>query len=471
MKFNKTAQAAPQIKNLAGGEAYAESPKLEFASILLTSFISDQFYRSADDTTKRIKELLSNMKDKKFAAKAAIFARTKYGMRSVSHVVAGELALQVKGEEWTKNFFDKVVFRPDDMAEILAYYISNGGVSQPNALKKGFAKALERFDAYSLGKYRMETRGLKLVDIVNLVHPKYTEALTSLMKGTLKNTDTWEAKLSEAGQSAESEEHKETLKADAWKELLETEKIGYFALLKNLRNIVEQAPEMVEKAAELVKSERRIKKSLVLPFRYITAMEELHKLGERKAIPLIMALAQAAETSLSNVPKLDGDTLVALDISGSMAGKSSEVGSLFAAAIYKANQSDIMLFNQEARYVMANPMDTMLTIAKQMQIATGGTDFRTVFDTANKAYKRIVILSDMQAWVGNNLSESLKRYRSRFGADPFIYSFDLAGYGSLQFPERNVFALAGWSEKCFDMMKLLEEDRNALVNEIEKVQL
>ena len=39
------------------------------------------------------------------------------------------------------------------------------------------------------------------------------------------------------------------------------------------------------------------------------------------------------------------------------------------------------------------------------------------------------------------------------------------------FPERNVYALAGFSEKVFDVMALLERDREALVHEIEAVKL
>ena len=39
------------------------------------------------------------------------------------------------------------------------------------------------------------------------------------------------------------------------------------------------------------------------------------------------------------------------------------------------------------------------------------------------------------------------------------------------FLERNVYALAGFSEKVFDVMALLERDREALVHEIEAVEL
>ncbi len=88
----------------------------------------------------------------------------------------------------------------------------------------------------------------------------------------------------------------------------------------------------------------------------------------------------------------------------------------------------------------------------------------------SKAYDRIVILSDMQGWIGGGApTKAFARYKQRFGANPYLYSFDLQGYGSLQFPEDKVFALAGFSDKVFDLMRVLETDRGAVVKAIEGV--
>ena len=93
MKFNflKKRPRANTL-NLAGGEAFTETPKLELASIMLTSMLKDDFYRTADATANRVKELIAQMSDKRFAAKAALYARKEAGMRSVSHLTAAELA-------------------------------------------------------------------------------------------------------------------------------------------------------------------------------------------------------------------------------------------------------------------------------------------------------------------------------------------------------------------------------------------
>lgn len=472
-RFNKKTAETNRMENLAGGEAFIQSPKLEFVSILLTSFVKDQYYRSASDGLKRVKELMSAISDKEFLAKAAVYARTKFGMRSISHAVAAEIAGTVKGQEWTKNFFDKIVYRPDDMTEILAYYYTVYGKNEPNALRKGFANAFSRFDEYHLAKYKREGQEVSLVDVVNLVHPKHTEAISKLVKGTLKPADTWETKLSAAGK-AETEEEKDELKGKAWADLIKEKKIGYFALLRNLRNILEQAPDLVDEACALLMDEKMIKKSLVLPFRFLTAGDELRKVNFEGTQKMIVALNEALEISVANVPRFEGKTLIALDVSGSMSGQPAEIARLFSAILLKANagDADLIEFDNSAEYVTINPMDSLVTIAKSIGGARGGTDLGAPLEEANKKYDRIIYLSDMQGWVGHQAPTSeLAAYKSRTGANPRIYSFDLQGYGTMQFPENNVYAIAGFSEKVFDVMKLLEQDRTALVKVIEKVEL
>jgi hypothetical protein len=40
------------------------------------------------------------------------------------------------------------------MKEILAYYLQNCGKKIPNSMKKGFAKAFDKFDGYQLAKWK-----------------------------------------------------------------------------------------------------------------------------------------------------------------------------------------------------------------------------------------------------------------------------------------------------------------------------
>jgi 60 kDa SS-A/Ro ribonucleoprotein len=482
-KFNKASAFTGKTKNFAGGEAFKESAKIELVSLLLTSFVQEQFYRTEKQTVDRLYDLIERLPDKSFAAKAAIYARNEFGMRSISHLVAAVLAFGVKKETWTKSFFEKVVRRPDDITEILACYMANFGKPVPNALKKGLAAAFSKFDGYQLGKYRGEGRELSLVDAVNILHPtpteKNREALKALVKGDLRSTETWETKLTQAGQKAAASELNADealeLKKEAWSGLIRSRKLGYFALLRNLRNILEVAEKdkaLLSDALEMLVDSKLIHNALVLPFRFMTALDEIEKTNYAGSRRVVEALSKAADIALENVPTFDGKTLVVLDVSGSMVGRPAAIGSLFSAILVKANQADFMTFSDSADYRTLNTKDATLTIARNMRFASGGTNFHAIFQKANKAYDRVIILSDMQGWIGNySPAVPFADYCKRTNATPHIYSFDLQGYGTLQFPEKKVYAIAGFSEKILDVMKLLEQDRNALVNTVESVPL
>lgn len=476
-KFNSPSAATSKATNLAGGSAYKMTPELELVSSLLTSFLDDKFYQSGKQRQVDITKQVQAVKPL-FAAKASIYARNEFGMRSVSHVVAADIAAHVKGEEWTKRYFDKIIHRPDDMLEILALYYGTGKKNEPAALKKGFAAALGRFDEYQLAKYRGSNKSVKLVDVVNLVHPAHTEAIRKLVNDKLRNVDTFEAKLSKAGQSGD-----ELAKGKAWAELVRSGKLGYFALLRNLRNIVEEAPEVTDLAIRQLTDGRAIRKSLVLPFRFITAAEEISKIQGQEAKKMLMGISQALDISAENVPKFKGETLVAIDCSGSMTmmGATLEKAALFGAMLVKSSLADVMLWDTSAYSLNCNPADSVVSIARLIggTAKGGGTDISVPFREATRAYDRIVILTDEQSWGhasygyagGTTAPKELEAYRKRTGASPMVYNWDLAGHGTLQFPENQVATLAGWSDKVFDIMKLVETDKKALVRTIEAIEI
>lgn len=469
----------PNTENLAGGDAWSQDAKLELASLVTTNMVSDQYYRTADESLGRMRQLVSEVPPI-FAAKAAVYARNEDGIRSITHAVAGELAHSVKGEEWTKRFYDAVVRRPDDATEILAYYLANHGKPVPNSLKKGLGLALGKFDEYQLAKYRGDSKAVSLVDVVNICRPRPTErnaeALAKLVNGELRSAGTWETQISAAGKSDDVE----AAKATAWAELIRERKIGYFALLKNLRNIAEQAPEVVIEACELLVDPKLIRNSLVLPFRYLTALREL------QGYPVYLrALSDALDVSLVNVPDF-GRALVAIDGSGSMdsqvAGNAhlsrKDTGAIFGAALFKKNLADIQVFGDTAGLVLGlNPADSTLTNAEKISRACFGhsTNFQAIFHTAEKVYDNVIIFSDMQAWVDgrgyrySNPTPALADYRKRTGADPNVFAFDLAGYGTAQFPAQKCFQLAGFSDKSLGLLESLKTDKNALVRRIEEV--
>jgi 60 kDa SS-A/Ro ribonucleoprotein len=78
-----------------------------------------------------------------------------------------------------------------------------------------------------------------------------------------------------------------------------TRKLGYFALLINLRNILQLAPELADELIAQLTDERLIRKSLVLPFRFITATAALQETNLPRVSDLLAALSDAVDRSLA----------------------------------------------------------------------------------------------------------------------------------------------------------------------------
>lgn len=492
-RFNTAAKSRvvrkPDKVNLAGGNAYSQSAKGELVAHLLTSMVQDQFYRKAEDGADRLIQLVRGV-EPQFAAKAAIFARNEFHMRSVTHIVASEIPAIVKGERWTKNFIDKVVARPDDALEIFALYLARYGKPVPNSLKKGLAMGLSKFDAHQLAKYRAEDKAVSMVDIFNLVHPKPTadnaEAFGKLVDGELRQVNTWENKVSAAGTS----ENKTEAKSQAWGELIEAKKLGYMAALRNLRNIAQDAPEHLDSVLSYIANPKAVANSKQLPFRFISALEAIEgaDLPNGAVTKIRRALNSALDASFSNVPKFEGRTLIALDRSSSMTSTySSKNGKAavdyaipLAVGLLKTNDADFMLYESKAQYVRdLNVDDTFTTLAQDIRkrCRGGGTNVSSVFESAKGKYDRIIILSDNESWVeryrGGNPAKGLEVYKLRTGANPFVYAMDLTGYGDLMFPEkgRKVAHVSGFSDKVFDLFGALEQDPEAVVRKIEAIVL
>ncbi len=145
------------------------------------------------------------------------------------------------------------------------------------------------------------------------------------------------------------------------------------------------------------------------------------------------------------------------------------IGSLFAAALYKSQDADLMVFASRAGMLAPVPTNSVLSIASELRAANVGnsTDLTGAWRAINKPYDHIILLSDMQAWVGYTAPQQAHNdYCRRFGINPFVYSFDLAGYGSLQFAQSRVLCLAGFSDKVLEIMGRLTGDKDALVNAI-----
>jgi hypothetical protein len=128
-----------------------------------------------------------------------------------------------------------------------------------------------------------------------------------------------------------------------------------------------------------------------------------------------------------------------------------------------------------------NPANPVMTNAQWLKdhARGGGTNFHLIFDSLKESYDRVIILSDMQAWVARDNyftsqggpKEAFKEWRQRTGADPFVYCFDLQGYGTAQFPAKKITQLSGWSDKAFDYIRFAERGEDAMVEAVRAINI
>lgn len=544
-----------------GGVGYTQKPEIELVGILSTG-MGNSFYESEGEREKRFKQLIDQIakKDKVFAAKAMIYARTVFGQRSVSHFGSVELIPHLQGDSLGKRYFSKrdkkakrggIVYRLDDMTEILGAYFAKNGADAPipNSIKKGFKDAIENADAYELAKYQMKGRSVSLVDIVNLVHPKETEkngtvdidretylkatkgtkyevpegqeidevlrvpALRALVLGILKQFNTVEDKNTEAGKEvAEKVKSGEITKEQADKELnekktenfgelIKTKKIGYLALLRNLRNIIKTGEtELLDEACELLVEPKFIRKSLVWPHQIDLALEVmLTEFSGRQLQKVAKALGDAYELSIPNLQELlpEGKTAVVFDSSGSMQGNRrlpinakqtinsspAEKAALIAATFAKGVGGDVYHFADNAREITGwNPNDSINTLKREFLSHNGevgyGTNFASsieLMERAGKQYDRIVIVSDCQdgyGWYGGgNIEDRLKTYAKKFG-HPYVYIIDVTGYAVVSGkPGQRVFRMQGYTQDIYEKIPQVEINPQVVIDEINAIEI
>ena len=89
---------------------------------------------------------------------------------------------------------------------------------------------------------------------------------------------------------------------------------------------------------------------------------------------------------------------------------------------------------------------------------------------------KVMLFTDCQLWDSNSrygdhsLPEYWKQYKEMVAPNARLYIFDLAGYGQspISMKRDDVFCIAGWSDKVFDILAALERGKSA-IDEIRRI--
>lgn len=280
-----------------GGRAYNITSAQELRRTVASCMLwEDGFYEDGESIAVRIKNLVSKV-DPLFTSNLAIEARTSMKLRHVPLLLVRELARQHYDRVDTLLY--DVIQRPDEITEFMSIYWKDGKCPISARVKKGLAKAFTKFNEYQLAKYN-RNKGITLKDVLFMVHGKPLnddqESLwKKLINGTLESPETWEVMLSSGKDKKES-----------WEYLLREKKLGGLALLRNLRNMKDADVDenLIESAIKNMNTDK------ILPFRFISAYNNNDSFSD--------VIEQRLMDTIKDVEKLNGETIVLVDVSGSM---------------------------------------------------------------------------------------------------------------------------------------------------------
>lgn len=400
----------------------------------------------------------------------AVYLRDDAHIRVTPQVILVRAAHhpKVQGTNLIRQYARTIIARADEPAVGLAYHLAKYGKKIPTRLKRAWKDALERFDEYQLAKYRTEGREVKLVDVMNLVHPK-GEAIDKLARGTLTTTgQTWESIVSRIGSNLEG-----------WTAALGV--MGHMALLRNIRNLLQAGVPPADFTDKLIKGAEHGKQ---LPFRYVSAYY-----ANRDAPPQVVdAIEQSLKASLGNLPEFKGKVMSLCDNSGSaQSTTTSSMGSMKISTIgnltgvltaMRADEGYVGAFGDVLRVVpirktasVFDQLDKVEQSARGVGQATEGGIW-LFWEKAienREHWDHVFIYSDMQAGHGHlygpnprsyakyswpwrpthiDVPRLVTEYRSKVNPRVNVYLVQIAGYQDTIIPEcfDRTYILGGWGD-------------------------
>lgn len=507
--INKVTKKArvKKVVNHEGATHHNYTAKEALATIIMTSFVSDKFYTTTKEGLDSLKGAIVKLinSDPEFVLKAAAYARQEGNMRTIAQVALVEALQYSAPRKFARDYAKDIMSRADEPTECLAYHLNTYGKPIPNILKRIVAARYEDFSEYELSKYQLKNKEFTLKDGILLTHPNLGEVGKKIIEGTA-SANTWEKNLSSSGVNDVS-------KKEAWETSIP--KMGYMALLRNLRNMINEEIDMdtFKGVCAKISDPNQVKRSRQLPFRFYSAYREIYemtgknfvdyrwsmsynsvnKLNKNKSLMVSLALdsiSAALESSVHNL-NISGRSLILCDSSGSMFSPVSqnssvtmvEIGVLMGVCCAKiSDASDIWTFDSNVEVVNFNRQDSILTNVKSIvsRCNGGATHFykamsRLVNGYDDMEYDNIFVFSDMQVYGGtgwgNDGSEAIywKKYLSKY-PNARMTSIDLNGYNrGNPFSSRDgVRMITGWSDKVID---LISTDVNSIVTAIDNYKI
>jgi 60 kDa SS-A/Ro ribonucleoprotein len=479
-----TANTVAKGVSYEGNIQHIKSPEQQLYELAVTvMYGNDTFYESNHIQINRVNQLMDDIvayNNFDFIANIIIHARTDMHIRTMPIILtiqfAAALRRAAKHYPLLRCLVCDVIQRADQLTDMYAAALTEfkGKRVVPTAIKYGIADAFLKFNAYQIEKYNRKG-AVTLARLLRIVHPKAKTKLQGklfeqIIKDTVPTPYTWETELSINGTLPADQRKSEK---QLWTELVQSDQLGYMALLRNLRNIAQAdlQADVIKQVTDRLSDPVEVAKSKQLPFRFISAKQALDSADGVNCNNWIRPLNAALNSSFVNVPKIGDNVWIIVDCSGSMEGDFAQRAAgnvpidtavLFAAALVKANKDSantaVTLFSDRAHQMTVNPDDSVITIAEKLRnkVYGGGTNLNAALNQKQLLGfepDTVVVLSDMQV---TSLSRS--DVNTMFAPDTVKVAIDLAAYTTSPIGElTGWYQLAGFSDRIFDMIPAMRE--------------
>ena len=208
---------------------------------------------------------------------------------------------------------------------------------------------------------------------------------------------------------------------------------------------------------------------------------------QEKNANVLQSLESAVCHTAENIPGFDENTrvLLASDTSGSMLSPVSEnssvmnyhIGLLLSMLMRHRCKnvvtgmfaSDWKAVDMSSESILQSTVD-MISREGEVGYATNGYKVIEWLIQEHREMDKVMLFTDCQLWnsclwnPNAHLAEYWDRYKREVAPHARLYIFDLAGYGQspISMERDDVFCIAGWSDKVFDILAAVERGKSAI---------
>ena len=216
-----------------------------------------------------------------------------------------------------------------------------------------------------------------------------------------------------------------------------------------------------------------------------------HSVSLPHAGRVLDALEMAVAVSVENIAGFGEDTkvLIAADVSGSMQKAISpkskilsyDIGLMLAMLLKSRCKNAVTgmfgdkwkVINVPTKGILSN-VDAFYRREGEVGYATNGYLVVEDLQKSKRQVDKVMMFTDCQLWNNRNDKKITNLWNDYKKVSPNskLYLFDLSGYGTtpLDITREDVYLIAGWSDKVFDIIAAIDRGDNAL-DEIRKIEL